>query len=170
MAEATRGEQLLPSLFTRLTDRAPEKTRESRQDRVVSLDRYLDAVKRELSWLLNTDNYDSVRDLSGYPLVAASVINFGLPTLAGGTISNVDATELERSLRQAILRFEPRLIPATLEVKVLVDEDVANPNALAFEISGEVWADPVPERLNIRTEVDLETGAFSIPGVGKDDA
>ena len=169
MAEATRGEQLLPSLFTRLTDRAPEKTRESRQDRVVNVEKYLEAVKRDLSWLLNTDNHDSVRDLSGYPLVSASVINYGLPALAGGTISNVDSSELERSLRQAILRFEPRLTPATLEVKVVVDKDVGHPNALAFEISGEVWADPIPERLNIRTEVDLETGAYSIPGITNED-
>ncbi len=37
-----------------------------------------------------------------------------------------------------------------------------NSNALAFEIEGELWADPVPIHLFMQTEVDLETGSVSI--------
>jgi type VI secretion system protein ImpF len=165
MAEATPRERLLPSLFTRLTDLHSGKAVGSRQDRVFTLEKYLTAVKNDLSRLLNTENLASVQDLRDYPHVSASVVNYGLPAYSGSSLSSVDVEELERALRQVILNYEPRIMPATLEVSVMVDEDMANPNALAFEIKGDVWAEPFPERLDIRTELDLETGAFSIAGV-----
>ena len=44
----------------------------------------------------------------------------------------------------------------------MVTSEDMSPNALAFEIYCDVWADPVPERLYLKTEVDLETGDFSV--------
>lgn len=33
-----------------------------------------------------------------------------------------------------------------------------NHNALSFEIEGDLWAQPVPLRLLLQTDVDLESG------------
>jgi type VI secretion system protein ImpF len=33
---------------------------------------------------------------------------------------------------------------------------------LVFEIDGELWAQPIPLRMFLRTELDLETGKVSI--------
>jgi predicted component of type VI protein secretion system len=37
-------------------------------------------------------------------------------------------------------------------------EVATGPMAINLEITGELWADPVNERLLVRTRIDLETG------------
>ncbi len=37
-----------------------------------------------------------------------------------------------------------------------------NRNSLAFLIEGEMWAQPLPQSISVRTEFDLETGAVKI--------
>jgi len=37
-----------------------------------------------------------------------------------------------------------------------------NRNAVAFEIEGDLWAQPVPLHLFLRTEIDLDSGSFSV--------
>ena len=87
------------------------------------------------------------------------MINFGLPALSGQTASTVEIQDLERDLKQAILDFEPRILPETLEVRALVElSDLDHHNVIGIEIHGQLWAQPVPLDLLIRTEIDLETG------------
>ncbi len=35
-------------------------------------------------------------------------------------------------------------------------------NALTLEIRGELWAQPAPEPMFFRTEIDLETGQYTV--------
>ena len=158
MAELTQQERLQPSLLDRLTDNAPDKTHESREQRVFSLTRLREAVLRDLAWLLNTTNLECAQDLTGHPEVVRSVLNFGLPDLSGVTVAGTDAAEFERALRQAILAFEPRILGHTLKVTLEVNESQMNHNALTFVIAGELWAQPVPLRLYLKTEIDLDIG------------
>jgi type VI secretion system protein ImpF len=100
--------------------------------------------------------------LDDHPLVAKSVLNFGLPDLAGRTASTVDAASLEQAIRKVILDFEPRLVARTLRVKLVVDDKQMNHNAMSFDIEAELWAQPLPLRLFLRTAVDLETGSVDV--------
>lgn len=161
MAELSQQERLQPSLLDRLRDDEPGKKLESRDSRVISPRKLREFVKRDLTWLLNTGNLSEVEDLSAMPLVEKSVINYGLPELTGITASSADVSSIERQLRQSILDYEPRILKNTLRVRVVTSDEM-NHNALAFEIHCEVWGDPVPERLYLKTEVDLETGEFKI--------
>ena len=87
------------------------------------------------------------------------MINFGLPALSGQTASSLDVTELERAIRQAILDFEPRILPATLQVaRCSRPATLDHHNVIGVEIRGQLWAQPVPLELLVRTEIDLETG------------
>jgi len=88
-------------------------------------------------------------------------LNYGMPDLTGITASGVDVIVIERRLRQAILTFEPRIVKNTLHVNVLTSEEMA-PNAIAFEIKCDMWSEPVPERLYLKTEVDLENGGVQV--------
>ena len=65
-------------------------------------------------------------------------------------------------IRQAIWDFEPRILRNTVKVRVIVGEAEMSHNALTFVIEGELWAQPLPERLYLRTEVDLETGGVTV--------
>jgi type VI secretion system protein ImpF len=168
VVELTPRERLQPSLLDRLTDEEPQNAQESRERRVLSPQRLREVVRRDLGWLFNTINLASVQDLSGHPQVARSVANYGLPDLAGRTASGTDPAQLERLLRQVVRDFEPRILPGSVRVKLVVDEAKMSHNAMVFDIEGELWAQPLPLRLYLRTEVDLETGATEVVdrGVG----
>ena len=161
MAELTPRERLQPSLLDRLTDDEPGSQQESRERRVLSMRSLRQGVMRDLGWLLNTTALSSMQDLSAYPHAARSTINFGLPDMTGKTASGMDVTEIERQLRDAVRAFEPRILANSVSVCAVSAGGEAH-NTLVFEVEGELWAQPVPERLFLRTELDLEVGAIRI--------
>jgi type VI secretion system protein ImpF len=162
MAELTPKERLQPSLLDRLTDDEPDKQQEPREKRVLSMRKLRQSVQRDLVWLLNAGNLEPVQDLDDYPLVSHSVINYGLPDLSGRAASGLDLPALERVLRQAIWDFEPRILRNSVKVRSAVASDQMNRNAVAFEIEGDLWAQPVPLHLFLRTEIDLDSGDFTV--------
>jgi type VI secretion system protein ImpF len=129
---------------------------------VSSLGEIKACVKRDLDWLLNANQYAPQADLDDYPAVASSVINYGMPDLTGKTVTSFDPGHLERLLKQVIINYEPRIIRRTLAVRVLADKTLFNHNALAFEIEGNLWAEPQPLHLHLRTEFELEDGTVSV--------
>jgi type VI secretion system protein ImpF len=166
MAELTPKERLQPSLLDRLTDDQPEQATEPREFRVLSPARLRECVRRDLTWLFNTTHLQSLQTLDELPLVARSVLNYGIPDLAGRTASGLDTVELEQMIRQAILNFEPRLDRNSVRVRPVVDERQMNHNALSFDVEAELWAQPLPLRLFLRTAVDLESGSVEVSDQG----
>jgi len=162
MTELTPKERLQPSLLDRLTDNHPDTSDESRDERVLSPARLKQSVIRDLQWLLNSCDLASVEDLSRYPEVRDSVLNYGLPDLSGRHVSSLDVGSLERLLRQALLRFEPRIIRQSLVIRAVLNESQMGNNALRFDIEGELWGQPLPQQLYLKTEVDLESGDVSV--------
>jgi type VI secretion system protein ImpF len=162
VAELTPQERLQPSLLDRLTDDEPHAQQESRDRRVISTRKLKEAALRDLGWLLNTTCLAAAEDLDGHPEVARSVLNFGIPDLTGFTASNLDAGGIERQIRQAIIDFEPRIMPESVRVMVRTAGTEMNHNALVFEIEGELWGQPLPQRLYLKTEIDLETGHVAV--------
>jgi type VI secretion system protein ImpF len=158
MAELTQKERLQPSLLDRLTDDSPAELNESRDARVLSLKKLRECVLRDLTWLLNTESFESVAKLDSLPAVKSSVLNYGIPTIAGLTASGIELGKLEKHVKNAIVAFEPRLLKDKLTVEALLSEEEMSRNTLVFEINGELWAQPVPLRMHLRTELDLETG------------
>jgi type VI secretion system protein ImpF len=158
MAELTTKERLQPSLLDRLTDEEPDQQQESREKRILSSQRLRDSVRRDLDWLFNTTNLSSLQSLESYPEIERSVLNYGLPDLTGRTASSIEHDLLERLLRRAIWDYEPRLIRNTVRVKLSLDANEFNHNAMNFSIQAELWAQPLPLRLFLRTDLDLETG------------
>src|SRR5262245_57207525 len=166
MAELTQKERLQPSLLDRLTDDEPDRKQESRDRRVLSPSRLRECVRRDLTWLFNTTNLASMIDLEGEPEILRSVINFGMPDLAGHTLSSVDIKAMERLLTRVIWDFEPRLVKSTVKVRLLADDQRMSHNAMTFNIEAELWAQPLPLRLFLRTEIDLENGGITVHDVG----
>jgi type VI secretion system protein ImpF len=152
-------DRLQPALLDRLTDDEPDQQSESSQNAVVSKSRLKRTVLRDLVWLLNTTAHHTSDQLSQYPEVRKSVLNFGIPVLSGNNFSGVDWRDLEDQIRIAILAFEPRILPDSLSVKALTPTDMlGHHNLLQFELHGELWSVPFPVELLLRSEIDLETG------------
>lgn len=167
MAELTQKERLQPSLLDRLTDDAREQSEESRDKRVLSPSRLRECVRRDLAWLLNTTHLAALQDIARYPEIQRSVLNYGMPDLAGRTISSVDVRAMERLLARVIADFEPRLMKSSVKVRVIADAEKMNHNAMCFQIEAELWAQPLPLRLFLRTEIDLETGGVNVVDLGQ---
>ena len=168
MAELAPRERLQPSLLDRLTDDEPRNDSESRERRVLSLRTLRQGVLRDLTWLLNTTNLMSLSsiDTGNLPHLANSVINFGVPDISGQAMMSLNLSKLERGIRQAIWDFEPRLIRSTVKVKALTDDGTTAHNKLIFEIEADLWAQPYPERLYLKTELDLERGFVMLAETG----
>jgi len=162
MADFTDRERLQPSLLDRLTDNQPRNQRESRDDRVLSINQLKQSVLRDLEWLLNTEQLPTTVDLTDYPEVQRSVINYGRPALSGKAGSTVDLKQLQRQIHQAIIDFEPRILADSLSIRINFDDEVHSRNALSFEIEGQLWAQPLPLNLFLRTDVDLESGTVVV--------
>lgn len=162
MAKGQNQEFLQPSLLDRLTDEEPEKKSEPKERRGLTQTKLRKSVLRDLNWLFNSSNLASVQNLDDSPEVAKSVLNYGLPGFSGHTISGVDVLEIERLLKQAICDFEPRILRRTIKVHLEVDDQQMSHNAMTFDIEGELWADPVPLHVYLKTELDLESGDMKI--------
>ena len=167
MAELLPQERLQPSLLDRLTDDAPEAKEETRDKRVLNLSQLRASVLRDIAWLLNTVHLQATQDLSVFPEVANSTVNFGIPDLAGTTASGRNTAALERAVRQSVLNFEPRILADTLKVTVRIEPEQMSRHAMLFIIEGKLWAQPVPLSVYLKTELDLETGTVTVAEAGR---
>jgi type VI secretion system protein ImpF len=171
VAELSPQERLQPALLDRLSDDEPDKKVEGPDKRVLTKGQLRQAVLRDLAWLFNTTRLESGEDLSSTPLVEKSTLNYGLPALAGETAASLDPTDLERAVREAILAYEPRILPSSLRVRTIVTEtQLDQHNVISVQIEGFLWAQPVPLELLLRTEVDLETGRVEITDLARSGA
>ena len=136
---------------------------ESREQKVLSFQKLKRSVIRDVEWLLNAGSLEATIDLDDFPEVKHSVLNFGIPNLTGTTASQVDDTHLALMFRQRILMFEPRLLPRSLKVRV---SKKVEHNKIMIEIEGELWSQPLPERLYLKTILDLELGDFKVKTEG----
>ena len=167
MAELLPQDRLQPSLLDRLIDNEPDKRVEALDRRVLTLSRLRECTLRDLNWLFNATQYASAQELEAYPLVAASVVNFGLPAFSGTTASGMDIRGMESALRQAILNFEPRLLADSVRVKARSLGEGNNHNRLSFEIECRLWAQPAPIALLLHSDVDLENGQTAVSESGR---
>ncbi len=162
MAELTQKERLQPSLLDRLTDDEPTQLHESRDKRVLSMHKLRQSVLRDISWLMNASSLDTVEDLENYPEVAKSVLNYGVKDLAGRSLSGDTLAAIESSVKEAIQQFEPRILPHSLSIHMTSSDEKMNQLAVIFDIEANLWAQPLPLHLYLRTEIDKVTGDVNI--------
>ena len=160
-------DKMQPSLLDRLTDDAPDKTQEATNSTLVSHSALRRHVLRDLQWLFNTINNEAQQDLSGFDHVRRSVANFGVSPLAGKRMSDIEWQDIQRKLTDAILHFEPRILPQGLQVRCISDtQSLDLHNVLSIEIKGRLWCVPYPLEFLFRTDVDLENGHFELKDAG----
>ena len=96
------------------------------------------SVLRDLAWLFQ--HHFAVRPRPAARMPAGnSVLNYGLPALAGHTASSVDVHAIEALLTETIATFEPRIIRSSLRVRAQLLPGEMDHNALSFEIEGDLW-------------------------------
>lgn len=120
-------------------------------------------IQRDLALLLNTTDQSDLFDAGRFSEACRSTINYGVPALAGGYLSEKRWADIENMIRRAILTFEPRLMAGTLIVRPLIKEHTAaHYNVLTFEISGHIQMRPYPLEFTVQSSVDLETSRIEL--------
>jgi type VI secretion system protein ImpF len=120
-------------------------------------------VRRDLQALLNTVNLNSAQDLSDFPEVQTSILNFGLPDLSVHVVDTVRIERLADDIRQALIRFEPRMDPRTLQV-TRDDSTDSDTFKVRFVIKAEIRCDPVRIGSEFIADVDPAFGRIKIIG------
>ncbi len=128
---------------------------ETVDQRTLTMRRLRESVLRDLSWLLSTVSFDTRRDLTAWPAVACSVLNYGLPSFAGIASGSFDPMEAAKRLQTSIENFEPRLT----DVRVTPEFNAArmDMHALKFRVEAQLWGQPTPQQLLLRTQIDVES-------------
>ncbi|MCW1917913.1 type VI secretion system baseplate subunit TssE [Rhodobacter sp. KR11] len=165
MADRMMAERLQPSLLDRLTDDDPTNPAESREARVIDIRRLREIVQRDLSWLLNTNNSETWIDPERYPLASKSVLNYGVREVAGDFAAKDRAQLIRKSIAGAIEAFEPRIRRGSAQVEIR-SENVARQTVISFDIRADMWAEPIPIELYLRSSVDVTTGEVSLERAG----
>lgn len=151
-----------PSLLDRLTDNDRAVTRESEAAGQLSSHRMRDYLKRDISNLLATIRLEDITDLSAYPNIRTSVLNYGIGDISGMPEKNVRALELEAMVRDALRAFEPRLSPGSVHVDVIEykEGDMRGQAKMVIDAS---WTDGVVrEALNLEARIDFSSGDISL--------
>nr|WKF57364.1 hypothetical protein HUO10_001844 [Paraburkholderia busanensis] len=131
-----------------------------------------ESILRDLAWLMNSTRLEASVNLDAYPHVQRSVVNFGIDSLAGcGATVNGGAC-IENALREAIARFEPRILADSIEVRCLTETEVAphtrrpRTGLLELEISGLWWSGDTPQSFLLRTDIDIENRRITLRSPG----
>lgn len=161
--QRTAKDRLQPALLDRLIDQAPEKRQESHEQVMITSEVLRDAVLRDLTWLLNTANLQSSYDLTEFPHVQKSCLNYGVSALAGERMSEIDLVTMEGSLKSAILAYEPRIDEASIDVRCVAEANtLEHHNILSLVIMGKINSTPYPREFLFKTNIDLESGHMDV--------
>lgn len=164
MSEPFSRDRLLPALLDRLIDDRPHDSTEALETRGLSKAGLRQSVLRDLAWLFNAQAAvaDAI-DGEVFAYAKHSTLNYGIAPLSGSLVSKLEMSDLEQMLRQAIIDFEPRILADSLTVRGIAPSDpLGHHNALSFEITARLWAQPYPLELLLKTDLDLETGMVEL--------
>ncbi|MEP7222366.1 MAG: type VI secretion system baseplate subunit TssE [Novosphingobium sp.] len=117
-------------------------------------------VRRELAWLLNTTNFESCIPLDDFPHVRTSVLNYGVPDMAGKALNNRLIQQRARDMRDAVVAFEPRIDPTTLDVDVA--DEMERENAITYVIQADVTSAVRAIPVKFRTDVEADSASVTV--------
>ena len=149
---------LLDRLSTRDVDEVSAATRSRGELRASSM---ADSILRDLEWLLNTTRLESSRDLSRWPRVRDSVVNYGVPALTGHMLSSTDLENIEQVLTRIVRNFEPRLRCDSVEVRAMITKEKTDRRSITLVVTGICDDIDGPEEFCFRAKIDPETGNVS---------
>lgn len=137
---------------------------------VVSARVLREAVRRDIEALFNTERFecmpllaeseddfatDNMLDLDDFPEVRRSVVNYGVPSFSGRLARDFDREALAKEIKSVLATFEPRLKDSATKVTVTLGEKT---EGLKIELDAVLIMTPTPERMKLRTTINLDNG------------
>lgn len=127
----------------------------------VSEDEMRRLLQDDLASLMNTVRLDAATPLEDADHVARSIINYGFQDLSSIAAKDLNTPNVVASIRQSLIDHEPRLLPESIEVKVIRADGGTN-QRLSLHVEAEMMGDPVDVPLNFDADVDLGAGKMTM--------
>lgn len=144
-----------PALSERLIYSESPETKKG--DHRISAEKMRQLVINEIMELLNHTNAENEIDSDKYPNILSSSMNFGLPARRFFS-DQEEGNRTEHDIRTAILRFEPRVIPETLVVRVSQScQSRQQQVTIVVELSAMIYWYPSPLDLCLKGHYDKDT-------------
>lgn len=119
-------------------------------------------VIRDLLTLLNTWEILPPFDSPSSTEVECSVLNYGVPNVAGKMVSPNSLAEYEAEIREAVRRFEPRIDFETLEVSAEEPMATGSNAVFSLKIEGDLVGLESSRRLVFVSRVSAATGRVEL--------
>ena len=156
-------QQYLPTLLDRLLDDEPKKQQEAYDSTFYDSRTMRRLVQRDLMAVLNCTNIDRELTPGRHQHVVRTVVNYGVSPLMGSSVSLNNWQAIEKNIREAILRFEPRIIPESLIIRNLREPKQSQRGAtMNFEIRGLIYWEPHPLDLYMNGSYDSERESIEL--------
>jgi len=118
-------------------------------------------VATDLVALMNTVALESCIDLEAFGHVRKSVLNYGFPDLVHRSIDELDSHDISAQLKAVLTRFEPRLLPASIQVTR--DATIAKSELkVRFVVNAELACEPLNVPVEFVADVEFDTGKILI--------
>ncbi|MGV3346274.1 type VI secretion system baseplate subunit TssE [Enterobacteriaceae bacterium LUAb1] len=158
-----KKKQFLPCLFERLLDDEPKKQVEAYDSYHYSSAKMRALIQQNIMEILNNINIEDTLNVVRHPYVAQSVMNYGVSPLVGKHSTPHNWNMMELHIRQALIRFEPRLIAdSLLVIPSGGKKSVMHNGVIQFEIRSLIYWHPQPLDLCVTTKYDTETESATI--------
>lgn len=147
-------------MLSRLTDAEPH-VRTERYFRSATGAQLKEEVLRNIEMILNSKSRLSDEDLGGEKYLLNSVLGFGLSDFCGESRSYETMEKLKENIIKQLIYFEPRIEPASIEIKMLDAPDSLS-HIREMEISVVIDAKSLNANLTFVSRIDLETGGVLV--------
>ncbi len=113
-------------------------------------------LAEDLNALLNTVKLGSAEQIADFSFVGRSILNYGLADITSHSVEENAVEEITDELRRVLADYEPRLIPASIEVKrdPSVDSSMLK---IRFMVHAEIHAMPVDIPVDFVAELELDS-------------
>ena len=153
-----KGVAVFPSVFGRLFTSGSSNPLATG----ISMKTYRSHVMRDLRWLLNSRCHPRNAPIHAYRHAASSTLNYGMQDMVGTLDSQVEPEDVVLAVKTAIIRFEPRITPASVVVSLLGGSHSFDLDAFSLEIQGDLWALPINEPLTLRSQWSGVAGRWQV--------
>jgi type VI secretion system protein ImpF len=120
-------------------------------------------VLGDLEALLNTISLGSAIAFDRDEPVRASILNFGRPDLARRSISESTVAAIAEEIREALIRYEPRLAPASIRIVHDPAEKEAE-QKLRYVIAADLCCEPLDVAVEFVADVSCDNGSVAFAG------
>jgi type VI secretion system protein ImpF len=153
----------VPSLLDRFSQQLPTESSNATQGLGdLPIANIEEAIVRDLNWLLTTSSLEMSRDLSRWPQIRKSVLNYGINVASGPMIGNPDILAIERSIKKSIEAFEPRLRPDSLRVEAALDPNISNHRQMLIRVTAQYIHQGQCLPIAFQAAIELESGRLQM--------